>query len=495
MRSIFLSAATCVALIVMAGSCSRGARYDEHLEDGLEALAAGQHQDAIDALDKAVRLRPDSATAYCNLGIAHAAIDQTEEAIFTLLMAKDLQKQDPRPAILLADVYSKAGRGDEARKTLATLNENVPGQPNILTHMATVEYREGNADRARLLLDDALDIKKDYAPALYNMAVIKRDHDADAIGALRFFARYLSVAGDGPYTERAREASALLRRIPPRTTARTPSASPAPRRRAPVASATPSSPTSLADRARKAIEEQDYEEALVLLKEATSTNAEDADALWELAALYRDQLEQKDRAVATFRAFAESFPSDDRAERARREAGIERVNRVPVTPSSERDRRATKRRIWQEALEAHREKDWDQAAALYEQVLKLDNRLGIAAYNLGLVYKAKGDLIAARDAFAGAVEKSPAMVKAQYMQAVVEREMGETDQSIASAQQVIKEDPTHDKAHLLVGLLYRQKEQYDRAQVHFEKALELAPNAEARDQAQALVSSNAKRLP
>jgi len=248
---------------------------------------------------------------------------------------------------------------------------------------------------------------------------------------------------------------------------------------------------SLLEQASKAVSEKDFERALVLLKEATRAGQNNADALWQLATLYRDHLDQGQRAVATFRAFAESFPSDPRIAKARTAAGIKPVA-APVRASGS-DRREKVRNLWQQALRAHRSENWDQAAALYEQVLSLDNRLGIAAYNLGLVYKSKGDFEAARKAFARAIEQSPAMVKARYMQAVVERELGETDKAIASASEVIRDDGNHDKAHLLLGLLYHESERFDKALIHFETALQLAPTAASREQAQAWVTSTARR--
>jgi tetratricopeptide (TPR) repeat protein len=85
------------------------------------------------------------------------------------------------------------------------------------------------------------------------------------------------------------------------------------------------------------------------------------------------------------------------------------------------------------------------------------------------------------------------MVKARYMQAVVERELGETDKAIASASEVIRDDGNHDKAHLLLGLLYHESERFDKALIHFETALQLAPTAASREQAQAWVTSTARR--
>ena len=490
-----MSTARCACLALLVGACSREARYEERLASGMQALAAGRHADAVEQLEIAAKLRPESATAYCNLGIAFAAIEETESAITSLLMAKDLLKQDPRPAILLADVLCRAGRCEESRKVLAKLNEHLPGQPNILTHMAALEFRQGKMDAAQSLLKAALHVKPDYAPALYNTAVFKRDHERDAIGALRYFTKYLSVAGDGPYTDRAREASALLRRLPPASVPQHRPGASVPREVTPAPPAAPTSPPvpSLAAQASLAIEKQDYEHALVLLKQATGADTDNANALWQLGALYRDHLDQKDRAIATFREFAEMFPADARAAEVRRAAGLA-VRPKPAPPEgiSRQQRRVKLRNVWQQALSEHRKKNWDQAAALYEQVLELDDRLGIASYNLGLVYKSKGDFAAAEKAFAQATKQSPAMIKAQYMQAVVQRESGENDRAIATALEVIREDPAHDKAHLLLGLLYRETGQREKAQKHLKRAVHLAPDAGAKEQAQAWLDSTAR---
>lgn len=481
------------------------------LETGLACFEKGDYPAAVRHFQRAAQ-RDHDATAYCNLGLAYWRMGATDDAIEALTMAADLESGDARPLLLLAEVLQDAGRWDAARDVMNKLQSGLPDNAELLTRAARLEYRAKNLDAAQALLESALKADPRYAPALYNMAVLARDRHGEPIMAMRYLSRYLTVATDQVRIDRVHEELARLRQ--PLRPALPPSSS--------AASAAPPAPTGalvedapsavrLLEKARAAIEAQAYDEALVLLGQARSMDASNADVVWTLAGLYDLQLQQPRKAEGALRDLIARWPDDPRAALARRRldaaappqatatsrtAAAVEVPTVTSTTTSTSTTSTTAPRarptlaaVWQQAQDAHTARRWDDAVALYEAVLQLDPKFAGAAYNMGLAQKERGDLDRARDAFAQATQLDPRMAKAFYMRAVVERERGERDAAIASAKQSLALQPRDDRSHYLLGLLYREAMRYDLARGHFQKALELARDRAAAEKARAGLDS------
>lgn len=135
-------------------------------------------------------------------------------------------------------------------------------------------------------------------------------------------------------------------------------------------------------------------------------------------------------------------------------------------------------------------KTGDGAIAYYKRALEFQNDSADILYNLGLAYKAKGDLQTARDTFLEAVRVNPAMVKAGYMLAVVYRELKDIERAFDQLNKVLAAQPNYADAQCLMGFLYRDKGRPDLARKRFEQYLQLAPNGEWAKQVKEWLSKN-----
>jgi tetratricopeptide (TPR) repeat protein len=125
----------------------------------------------------------------------------------------------------------------------------------------------------------------------------------------------------------------------------------------------------------------------------------------------------------------------------------------------------------------------DQALFYYRRALDLDGRHAQAAYNMGLILKGRGQLGAARDAFALAVQHQPNLVPAGYMLALTCRELGERGRAISQAKRTLRVKPDYAALHLLLGMLRADERHYRDARESFESALRCATDPQVAEQA------------
>jgi TolB-like protein len=97
--------------------------YSPYSVLGISLIFAGRPAEAIDALEKAIRLNPRNPlyleTYLTALGVAYASTGRSAEAITALKRAVSLVPNDPTPHLNLASIYSASGQEDEARAEIA----------------------------------------------------------------------------------------------------------------------------------------------------------------------------------------------------------------------------------------------------------------------------------------------------------------------------------------------------------------------------------------
>jgi adenylate cyclase len=97
--------------------------YSPYSVLGISLIFAGRPAEAIDELEKAIRLNPRNPlyleTYLAVLGAAYSSTGRVEEAITTLKRAVSLVPNDPGPHQILASIYSALGREEEARAEAA----------------------------------------------------------------------------------------------------------------------------------------------------------------------------------------------------------------------------------------------------------------------------------------------------------------------------------------------------------------------------------------
>jgi len=438
-------------LPLLVAGCGRNGR--RLLNDGLDELQAGNDTEAVVLLERAAALLPTNATAHCNLGLAYWRQGMYERAAKALRRAADLDRTSAIPLELLVQVYGKAGQLELARKTFdEAQHERATPSPRVLTAMALVEHGAGDPVVARDYLVQALDINPDYAPAAYNMACLAGENDEGHAEAAAYFKRFLTLVGE-TNTAQVATARAFIAPTPPA----------APGNDGDTSGTQTASNTidTLLGNARRAIGNENLDEALVLLKEAVKRDPGHRDALWELVLLYDVGLKDKERADQHLVLFMERFPNDPMSR-----------GRSPAATGSDP---AGARKAFSKAVSCYRTSDWDGAIEYYQSALRLDNGFHDASYNLGLTYKAKGELEKARNEFVYTLRIKPDMADAAYMLALVHRALGEPSKAIEHLEALLKQTPGYAKAHLLLGYVYQDRRESAKARVHFKRYVELAP--------------------
>ncbi len=488
----FIVVALTAALI--AAGCRPGTKSEDPLISGLALMETGDHEEARDALILATSLYTSNVTAHCNLGLVYWLLEDDTAAVASLTRAAELAGGDPRPLEILAHVLIASGNERGARQVLSQVETPTA---TTLTLMALAAYKAGSSDLARSYLGRALDLREDYAPALYNMALLWRDAYDTPREALSYYKRFRTVA---PNDRRAAETPQTfigMGRIEPpaeapRVETPTPAPAPAPKpepKPEPEPKPTPKpepepepkpkptppavdSVNTLIKKAHTELSNGNVDTALLILKGAVTNYPNSADAAWALAQIYDKNLGLSGRANELYNAFAKQFPSDPRV--AKPEPKKAPTPPTPAPPPSE-TAEAPGETHFRAGLAHYAKHDWERAIAAYKEALRADSTSAGSAYNLGLAYKANGDMDKAAKAFTLALGLEKDMPKALYMLGLTEMQRGRNPAALAQLNRLLRVEPNFAKAHYLLGVIYREEGRPDMAVIHFERLIHLAP--------------------
>ena len=503
------SSAFCIATVlssaIILSGCNSGQKY---LDDGIGKLRDNEPEAAVKLLESAVKKMPENSSAHCNLGIAYLQLNQPEKALKSFNLAADLEETaDPRLLEFIGRTYGELGRWKESCETLERAQQIIPS-PRILNALAVANVNTGDLNRAIVYIQDALRQDPDYAPALYNIAIIEKDKLNHKENAAGYFEKYVQAAkpgdlhletakkflaeGSPPPITQAPEPVITRREQQPKSTAPASPVRPTPEP-AIIREQPKSSIDSLVVKAKSAIQNEEFDSALILLNDAVKKDPRDPDALWELARLYDKCLQSPEKAEQTYRKFAQLFPDDPRVKPTQKQPVLPDIQRTeaikqPVPPvkrtepvkqtaavKSRSDPLAARQELAL-GLDCHNKGDLANAAAHYKKAFELDNTYASAAYNLGLAYKAQGKLNEAKDSFLRALALDPESADTGYMLGVVCKDMKDNNAAIEYLNAVLKKKPDYFKAHYVLGLIYRDLGNSASVKKHFESCIQLAPD-------------------
>jgi len=202
------------AMALLEKSISRRPASDQnaaaHSYIGVAAWRLGRVQRAMEAFEESRRLDPGLFEPTYNLAVLYLEAGDTVRAVPLFEEAARMAPQDPRPLEFLGHIHLQAGQIPAARRAFFGALARAPQSARVLTSMALVDRATGDSGKAVFYLMQALERNADYAPALYNLAVIYRDDLKDEDQARATFKRYLEVEPD---EVRRIEAAATLRQM------------------------------------------------------------------------------------------------------------------------------------------------------------------------------------------------------------------------------------------------------------------------------------------
>jgi len=112
------------------------------------------------------------------------------------------------------------------------------------------------------------------------------------------------------------------------------------------------------------------------------------------------------------------------------------------------------RALFETALIAMNKQQWVQAEAQLQRINREYPRLSGPYLNLGLVYRARGELDKADQAFTRAIAVNANNLAAYNQLAIMKREAGQFSAAEALYQQALRVWPFHPESHKNLGILY-----------------------------------------
>lgn len=192
-----LGTVTTLAVALMVSACS-GDNPDTLIASAQDYLNRKDAPAAIIQLKNALKAKPDSAKARLMLGQALLATGDMEGAITEFGKAKDQGASVDEVVPQLVQALLQRGQFSKITTEYATQQlGNDEAQASLKTNVAIAWLRQGEWDKARDSLEEALKAKADYAPAFLEQARISAGR-GDLEGALAGLDKVPRQSSAGP---------------------------------------------------------------------------------------------------------------------------------------------------------------------------------------------------------------------------------------------------------------------------------------------------------
>jgi tetratricopeptide (TPR) repeat protein len=133
-----------------------------------------QYSAAVDAFTQVLKLRPDYADAYTNLGLVYYQWEKYDLAGESLKKALAMSPEDPRALYYQALVERNQGEMDPAIADLLKVIAKFPLSPDAHRELGFSYYQQHRYDLARAQYETVQGIDPDDLSAHYNLAIIYR---------------------------------------------------------------------------------------------------------------------------------------------------------------------------------------------------------------------------------------------------------------------------------------------------------------------------------
>lgn len=172
---------------------------------GLARWQNGNRDGAKAAFEACIGRAPDHFAATYNLGTLWLEEGNMAKGIPLLRTAAGLDPADTSALLAIAEFTTRQGRWDFSRRTYLVARKRDPRNPAIATGLGRVALLSGDMAQAETAFMEALELEKNYPPALYNLGVMHAMAQGHGEQAAEYFRRYLEAAPDGPRAEAANQ--------------------------------------------------------------------------------------------------------------------------------------------------------------------------------------------------------------------------------------------------------------------------------------------------
>ena len=174
---------------------------------GLANWELGLPAEAAENFEGAAKLNPAAFAPVYNLGCLTLDQGDMSRGMSLLRRAADLNTNDTRALLRIGEWTTRNGRWDLAKRMYFEAQKREPQSAAAATGLGRIALLENNLPQAETFFMQALEMSKDYPPALYNLGVLHAQTDGHGEQAREYFRQYLAVAPQG---ERAAAAAARM---------------------------------------------------------------------------------------------------------------------------------------------------------------------------------------------------------------------------------------------------------------------------------------------
>jgi len=166
----------------------------------LVSLKAGKDlQKGIELINAYIQKAPQSAGHYLLLGSYYMQLNSPDKALSALKKARELNPNNPRPYLAIAQLMSRQGKTEAAIEECRQLLKTSPDSMSALMGLAILLEPQGKTEEAINLYKQVLKIKPDFAPAANNLAwLLANAEDPDLGEALRLAMAAQKALPDNP---------------------------------------------------------------------------------------------------------------------------------------------------------------------------------------------------------------------------------------------------------------------------------------------------------
>jgi Flp pilus assembly protein TadD len=169
----------------------KDARAWNHL--GLAQHRNRQPADAARSYQRALQLDPALAAARHNLGCLYLEQNKPADAAQEFAACTVFQKDSPDLWLKLAQAQLRAGQWTNAARTLSRAHQLDARHPAVLNGLGLLHAQRRNPRDAAAFFQAALGEKKNFAPALLNLAILTQQHSTNQAAALNLYRDYLAL--------------------------------------------------------------------------------------------------------------------------------------------------------------------------------------------------------------------------------------------------------------------------------------------------------------
>ena len=172
---------------------------------GLANWELGQTTEAAANFEGASKLDPAAFAPVYNLGCLTLETNDMQNGIKLLRRAADLDPRDVQALLRIGDWTTRNGRWDLARRMYFEAQKREPQNAAAATGLGRIALLENNLPQAETFFMQALEMGKDYPPALYNLGVLHAQIEGHGQQANEYFRQYLQAAPKGARAAAASE--------------------------------------------------------------------------------------------------------------------------------------------------------------------------------------------------------------------------------------------------------------------------------------------------